>query len=173
MERGFKMIKLVSIIYCSLIIFTAFAQEGKNPCSSPEAGQFDFWIGEWNLTWGEDGTGTNIIEKILIDCVILENFDGTASIKLKGMSVSTYNTQLGKWQQTWVDNSGSYLDFIGEFKDGKMTLSRQLIKNGKKIMQRMVWYNISDDKMDWNWEKSEDDGKTWEVLWKIHYQRKK
>jgi hypothetical protein len=105
--------------------------------------------------------------------VIVENFNGTPSIPLRGMSVSTFGRQLGKWQQTWVDNEGGYLDFVGEFKDGQMVLQRKGTVGGKEFMQRMVWYNITADKLDWNWERSDDEGKTWKVLWKIKYSRKK
>lgn len=159
------------------VIFTSFAlgqgeKQKEPPCSSPEAAQFDFWVGEWNLTWGDSGRGTNSIKKIMDGCVIEENFDGTPSIQLKGMSVSTFSKHLGKWQQTWLDNSGSYLDFIGGFQDGKMILSRELVIDGKELMQRMVWYNILENEFDWNWERSEDKGQTWKVLWKIHYKRK-
>ena len=170
------MIKLLVAVCFSLVSLAAFAQEGETPkqppCSSPEAGQFDFWVGKWDLTWGEDGKGTNSIEKIMDGCVIQENFDGTPSIKLKGTSVSTFSKQLGKWQQTWVDNSGGYLDFVGGFQDGKMILSRQLVRDDKKLMQRMVWFNISENEFDWNWESSEDDGATWKILWSIHYKRR-
>jgi hypothetical protein len=30
-----------------------------------ENGQFDFWIGEWALTWAENGRGRNVVTKIL------------------------------------------------------------------------------------------------------------
>ena len=134
--------------------------------------QFDFWLGDWDLTWGEAGKGTNRITAVLDNRVIQEQFDGTPSTPLQGLSVSTYNTQLGKWQQTWVDNSGSYLDFVGEFADGKMVLSREAVLEGKPIQQRMVWHNITELALDWNWERSEDGGETWQVMWHIRYQRK-
>jgi len=73
-----------------------------------------------------------------------------------------------------VDNSGGYLEFAGGFEDKKMILSRELItKDNKKVKQRMIFYNITENKLDWNWEKSTDDGKTWQLAWKIHYSRKK
>jgi hypothetical protein len=76
-------------------------------------------------------------------------------------------------KQTWVDNSGSYLDLIGEFKDGQMILVREADDgSGRKLLQRMVWKNIRPDSLDWSWERSEDEGKTWRVLWLIHYQRR-
>ena len=137
-----------------------------------ELRQFDFWLGDWDLTWGDNGRGTNRITAVLDHRVIQEQFDGTPATPLRGLSVSTYNTALGKWQQTWVDNSGSYLDFVGEFTDGKMILSREAVLQGKPILQRMVWCNISQQSLDWNWERSEDGGETWQVMWQIHYQRK-
>jgi hypothetical protein len=27
--------------------------------------QFDFWLGEWEATWGEDSKGTNHVQRIL------------------------------------------------------------------------------------------------------------
>ncbi|MGH9580349.1 MAG: hypothetical protein ACRD2R_05090 [Terriglobales bacterium] len=71
-----------------------------------------------------------------------------------------------------MDNSGSYLDFVGEFSEGKMVLSREAVgRDGKKFLQRMVWFNINAEKFDWNWESSRDGGETWQVAWAIHYTR--
>ena len=164
-----------------LFIITIFAGTGlmaqnqNKPCNMEEASQFDFWIGEWNLTWtgpnGEIQQGTNKITKILDGCVIEENFDGAPSIPLKGRSISTYSPQKKAWIQIWVDNQGGYLDFTGDYVRGEMILSRETTLNGSPLFQRMVWYNITEDELDWNWEKS-NDGITWELSWKIHYKRK-
>lgn len=153
--------------------------QAQTPCAKPEFRQFDFWMGEWQLTWpasettaGKAGRGTNRIEVTLDQCVIVEQFDGTPAIRLQGMSVSTFNRRKGKWQQTWVDNFGSYLDFVGEFKDGQMILVREATTpEGKSFLQRMVWKNIKSDSLDWSWERSDDGGQSWKVLWPIHYQR--
>jgi molybdenum cofactor cytidylyltransferase len=139
--------------------------------AQPEARQFDFWLGEWNLNWGEDGAGTNSIHTILDGCIIQENFRSDPKMGLDGMSVSAYDRHRDKWVQTWVDNQGSYLDFTGEFKDGRMILQREALVDGRHFLQRMVWYNIASDKLDWNWERSDDHGETWRVLWHIHYRR--
>jgi len=134
----------------------------------PES-QFDFWLGEWDCTWGEDGKGTNHVLHIMDDKVIQENFSAP---ELKGMSVSVYDPERKFWCQTWVDNSGSYLDFTGGFENGKMILSRDAIVRGETCKQRMVWYNIEADQFDWNWERSDDGGNTWHVQWQIKYKRK-
>jgi len=131
--------------------------------------QFDFWLGEWDVSWGENGKGTNHILRIMDDMVIQENFSAP---DLKGMSVSVYDSGRKLWCQTWVDNNGSYLDFTGNFKDEKMILSRDAIVRGEACKQRMVWYNIEENQFDWNWERSDDGGNTWRVMWQIKYKRK-
>jgi Protein of unknown function (DUF1579) len=148
------------------------------PCSEPEQKQLEFWLGDWNLTWpgqngGEAGHGTNSIKRVLDGCVVQENFSGEKSMPLRGTSVSLFDARAGKWKQTWVDNEGSYLDFTGEFKDGQMVLSREFMKpDGSKVQQRMVFKNIIPGEFDWSWERSLDGGKTWQVMWSIHYKRK-
>ena len=137
-----------------------------------EARQFDFWLGEWDAIWGDNERGSNVIRSVLDDAVILENFDGRPGTPLIGMSVSVYNAALGKWQQTWVDNQGGYLDFAGAFEGGRMVLQRSAMLDGQSFLQRMVWYNIERDQFDWNWERSDDGGQTWQVMWQIHYTRR-
>ncbi len=105
--------------------------------------------------------------------MVQENFSGGDSTPLKGMSVSIFVASAGKWKQTWVDSQGGYLDFVGEFKDGRMILEREAAKtDGTKILQRMVYKNIAADEFDWSWESSSDGGKTWQVKWPIHYKRR-
>lgn len=103
----------------------------------------------------------------------MERFRGTGDGALEGMSVSVFSAATGKWHQTWVDNKGGYLDFTGGYADGRMILSRRATIEGKDVLQRMVWFNITPDSFDWNWERSEDQGATWQTLWPIHYQRSK
>ncbi len=148
-----------------------------NPCAAAQQKQFDFWVGEWDLSWppqngGEAGHGTNSIQRILDGCIVQENFSSQDSDHLRGTSVSVFDTRAGAWKQTWVDSQGSYLDFTGEFKDGQMILQREANVNGTKLLQRMVWKNITANAFDWSWESSRDGGKTWQVNWPIHYKRK-
>lgn len=162
------------IIYFLFNSIVLLAQN--EPCTSPESSQFEFWTGEWNLEWqnekNETITGRNTVKKILGGCVIEENFS-TSDNTFIGRSFSVYNPDKKYWQQTWVDNTGGYLEFTGSFDEGKMILSRRTInKMNREIIQRMVFYDIHPDEFWWNWESSVDDGKTWKLLWKIHYMRK-
>lgn len=177
-ERKF-MVKLLLAIFLTIFCASAIvAQNQQKPCSQEQAKQFDFWIGTWDLEWtdseGKKQKGTNIINKILGGCVIEENFNGGGSPEYLGKSHSIFDAKSGMWKQTWVDSGGDYLDFVGEFKDGKMMLWREFTgKEGKKVKQRMIFSNIRKDSLEWNWESSLDDGKTWKTNWKINYQRRK
>jgi hypothetical protein len=164
------------ILFFAPFLFAETQATPPNPCADTQQKQFDFWVGEWNLTWpgatpGEVGHGTNSIKRILEGCVVQENFSGGDSMHLRGTSVSTFDLGSGRWKQTWVDNEGGYLDFVGEFNNGQMVLRREAVRNGKKILQRMVWKNISANELDWSWESSTDGGETWQVNWPIHYKR--
>jgi hypothetical protein len=176
------MLSLIRSAFIAMMLLTlCAAQQPANPkppapCSEAQQKQLDFWVGSWDLTWpgksGEVAHGTNNVTRILDGCVVQENFSGGAA-PLRGLSVSLFNAASGKWQQTWVDNEGSYLDFVGEFKDGEMTLARESTNpDGSKANQRMVYKNIAPTEFDWSWESSSDGGKTWKVIWPIHYQRK-
>ena len=145
--------------------------EQLQPCETPEARQFDFWLGEWDLTWGEDGQGRNTVTSRYAGCMIEENFDGAPSMDFKGMSVSTYNARLKVWQQTWVDNQGGYIHLTGEYRNGKMVLINRPLDSDGSVLFRMSFYNIKPDSLDWDWERSGDGGQTWELRWRIHYQR--
>lgn len=167
---------IISVFILSLTLISAQAQDSTNqipqpPCSAPEFKQFDFWVGSWDLTWSDSLHGTNNITKDFDNCVITEHFDSQPSGNFKGMSVSTYSKNLGKWQQTWVDNQGGYLDFIGGWETDRMVLSRSFMKNDSTVFQRMVWFDISDSSFTWNWERSTDN-ENWATLWQIHYKRK-
>jgi len=158
---------------------SATDQSPQSKCDSPGAHQFDFWVGEWKLNWN-GGSGSNTITKEYDGCVIRENFQAnpdstslpTELPPLRGMSISVYLPNQEMWRQTWVDNSGAYLDFVGKFSDGKMVLAREFNgKNDIPIKQRMTFYNITSDSLDWNWESAVGDDE-WKLLWKIHYSRK-
>jgi len=156
------------------------AQPATPPCSKSEYRQLDFWVGDWVLTWpgakagDPENKAANLIRKELGDCVIEENFDGSTNGGLIGKSVSMYSSVTGKWHQTWVDNQGAYLELVGGWDGKEFHLSREgKNQKGQAVMQRMIFKNITPNAFDWSWEVSNDQGKTWQVQWPIHYTRKK
>ena len=167
-------ISVLFILYFSIQILPQDDNDLK-PCSSPEAHQFDFWLGKWKVEWqNTDSTiveGTNNVKSILGSCVIEENFSGKPGVDFMGKSFSVYNPAKQIWEQTWVDDQGGYMVFTGGMENNKMILSRKISRNDKELIQRMVFYNISKDDFYWNWESSEDNGVSWKVNWKLTYTR--
>lgn len=143
-----------------------------SPCSDPGCDEFDFWIGDWDLTWSDGGVGTNIVTRGYGGCVVQEKF-AAPGIGFHGMSVSVYLPTEQVWKQTWVDDAGGYLDFVGTFSDGRMRLSRTTEVQGVAIDQRMTFRDIRENSFDWDWEVSRDGGDTWEMRWQIHYERRR
>jgi hypothetical protein len=162
----------------SIILFlipgTSFAQnEGLNKST------YDFWIGRWDAAWkNADGTisnGTNHIFKVLDGAVLEENFAITTGTQAgflgKSLSVMDVN---GQWHQAWADNQGGYYDFVGEVNGEKKIFKTTLVETGgKRVIQRMVFYNIEVNSFTWNWESTQDGGDSWKLLWRIKYTRQK
>lgn len=171
--------KPINLILLLVIGFSSNGQtNNQQPCSSQQASEFDFWVGDWNLTWNDSLHGNNRIEKIFGNCTIHENFSDPRMNYL-GQSWSVYNANYKQWQQTWIDNQGGYIALTGGKIGDSMILSTAertvpvKISPTGKMINRMIFYNIKPDSFDWSWEASTDGGTTWKPNWKIHYDRKK
>jgi hypothetical protein len=165
--------EILFALFISFICLTATAQNNQKPCTTPEASQFDFWLGTWDLYSADTITGTNNIYKVMDGCAVQENFESKQT-GFSGKSWSIYNPQLKLWQQTWIDNQGSFIYLTGKSENGEITLTTEARKlpKGKEQIYRMVYHNISRDSFDWEWESTSDNGITWINGWHIHYKRK-
>ena len=134
--------------------------------------ELDFWLGDWDARWGEAGRGTNQLTRILNDKVIREDFSGGGpNGHLVGLSLSVFDAERGVWRQTWVDDSGGYLELIGDVVDGCFSFRRDAPEDGPTTQQRMVFRDVRPASFRWTWEVSEDGGATWVIRWDIAYTR--
>jgi len=162
----------------SLVVLTASSQE-LQLSKLDSSNFFDFWEGTWEGTWdegeGKVGRATNFIEWTTGDKVLQENFEiyEGQSKGFFGTSISVFNPRTKVWRQAWADSQGGYYDFIGDF-DGDKRIFKTHPKeiNGHVVIQRMVFYNLKSDSFMWNWEGSQDGGKTWKLNWQIKYVKK-
>ena len=132
------------------------------PCTSEQHRQFDFWIGDWEVT-GADGklAGRNTIHPILGGCVLHESWK--AGSGYAGESFNTYDRARQVWHQTWVDVGGSLLVLEGQFADGVMTLSDRAL-TGKKdphAINEIAWTKRADGSVKQLWRVTRNGGKTW------------
>ena len=147
---------------------------GQKPsaCSSAPHRQFDFWLGEWEVATSQGSpAGTNRVERLLEGCALQEHWE--ASDGSRGTSLSSYDAVARKWRQTFVDDTGQVLVLEGEFKDGKMVLQgEKTMGRQRTALQRISWQAVG-DKVRQRWDISQDDGKTWSLLFEGVYTRKK
>lgn len=151
------------------------AEKNARPCvSSPEARQFDFWVGDWEVTVGGVRAGQSRVEKILNDCVVFENWTGASGYV--GKSFNLYDRQKKRWQQTWVDGMGGVTEYFGEWKDGALRYeAKGIVPAGEKdpADQTMVFFKLDDGRVRQLIQQTRDGGKTWSVVFDGLYARMK
>ncbi|HUF09132.1 MAG TPA: hypothetical protein VMO47_07425 [Rhodothermales bacterium] len=130
-------------------------------CSSEEKShQFDFWIGDWEVTAGGKVAGHNLIEPILDGCVIQENWTGAGGSA--GSSFNFYNPQTDGWEQFWVWRNGTTIHTKGGYSDGKMVLEGETTnQQGQSVLNRITWHDNDDGTVRQHWQMSSDGGETW------------
>lgn len=156
-----------------------FVMASQNVAAQSDIGKwFDFWVGKWDASWDEGegnlGRGTNTITKTLDGTVIQEDFVITEGQQkgFKGMSLSVFGATSKQWHQAWADNQGGYYNLIGERNaDVRIFKTLARMSDGKEIVQRMVFKEIKSDSFTWDWEKTEDGGRTWKLEWRINYKK--
>jgi hypothetical protein len=151
-----------------------------HPCNSmPKAKEFDFWIGQWDVTpWAvaaptaAQQMGFNDVHPILEHCVISENWKSARGGE--GKSYNYYDTNLGKWRQIWMSDSGGALDYTGEFSDGAMRfVGWNKDAKGNRVEQKLTFFAIAPDTVRQLFEASTDGGKTWKSTFDGRYVRRK
>jgi hypothetical protein len=141
--------------------------DGERVLDGPDA--LDFWLGDWACSW-EGGHGRNRISREFDGRVVFERFESEAPERWSGMSVSVHQERRG-WRQTWVDSTGNYWAFQGGPHPEGFAFATTGSEDGRPVVKRMVFSDIGPDAFGWRWERSMDDGATWERLWTIAYRR--
>jgi hypothetical protein len=147
---------------------------GAPPVLPPESRQFDFWIGEWDVTT-PDGkpAGSSRIERIANGAGLLENWTGyPAPTGGNGKSLNAYNAAKKQWQQFWVGNGGGVLELAGGLVEGNMVLAGEHEVRGRHLIEKISWTPNPDGSVRQHWEQSRDDGKTWTTAFDGLYRKK-
>jgi len=152
------------------------AKKNQRPCAyTPENRQFDFWLGEWNVTTtqGAVPSGNSKIELILENCVVQENWKSLNS-PYAGRSYNIYNASLKRWEQYWVDNVGGNIFFYGGLKDGVMDYWTDDLPqpDGTKLKRHLQFFKLGSDSVRQFSQGSSDGGKSWQVEYDFTYIRK-
>jgi hypothetical protein len=163
---------VVALVTLGLPFLQLEAQQSPPNCATPEYRQFDFWVGDWNVTVGGNQGGTNNVTLEEGGCVVHEHWVGSKGGST-GQSFNFYDRTIKQWHQFWVDNSGNYLHLTGTYANGRLRLTGVAPgPNGKPQQQRLTFFNNADGSVRQLWETSDDAGKSWQVAFDGLYKKK-
>jgi hypothetical protein len=182
-ERWWKYL-LLFILVATVQPAPGFAQSdsGASSVRARPDGQhdFDFEIGLWHThlsrlahpltgstTWVEY-EGTSVVRKVWdgrANLVELEA-DGPAG-HVEALSLRLYDPVAHQWSINSANSKSGSLSqpTIGEFKNGRGEFFDQESFNGRTILVRNVWSEITPNSCRFEQSFSDDGGKTWEVNW--------
>ena len=148
-------------------------RQGPLRCGDPAFRQFDFWIGEWEVS-GIRGTlvGSSRITSILDGCALREEYEGVSGYR--GTSYNGYDRGRRQWHQTWVDNRGLLLRLDGEF-DGKhmVLIGMRLDEKRDTVWDRIAWEALPAGGVRQLWEHGSSPGGPWTVVFDGTYRPKR
>lgn len=149
-------------------------QHNAAPCEDSEFKQFDFWLGDWDVASAADGVhrGSSHISKEMGGCVVWENWT-SAGNPYFGKSYNTWNPNLKRWEQYWVDNSAGVMFFHGELKNNIMDYWTEDVPQagGGTLLRHLQFFNVGPDKVRQFSQGSKDGGKTWHTEYDLIYTR--
>ncbi len=185
--RGFRC--CLSVLTLLLISAPVLAQAGSTAAkpAQPSAAEprdgrndFDFELGSWKIhlkrllhpltgshTWVEFD-GTSVTRKVWDSGSQIERFEteGTSG-HVEGLTLRVYRPEAHQWYLYWANGKDGVLQqpTIGEFKNGVGEFYDQELHDGRAIMVRFIWSNITPNSAHFEQSFSDDGGKTWEVNW--------
>ncbi|HED65194.1 MAG TPA: hypothetical protein ENJ09_06515 [Planctomycetes bacterium] len=130
----------------------------------PASRLFDFYVGDWSM-WNGDN-----VEHLLSVSSTLDGHGLTASAKdaKTGASVATstfvYAPEQGVWRQVWVSRDGMVVTLEGGLADGAIVLEQTTQNGARETGARSIFSEIRPDGFRYEWQTSEDGGKTWKTV---------
>jgi hypothetical protein len=142
---------------------------------------FDFELGTWKIhlkklvhpltgshEWVEFD-GTSVTQKVWDGKANIEQFetDSAAAGHIEGLTLRLYNPESHQWSLYWATSRSGTLAIptVGEFRDGRGEFYDHEQINGRMILVRFVWSQITANSAHFEQAFSDDGGKTWEVNW--------
>jgi len=181
MHRKCILLSLLVVLSC----LTALAQTNSSASQATTSAEardgshdFDPLLGTWKyhlkrrlhpLTGSNEWVefeGTGVCRKIFDGAQIDQGEWNGPNGRIVGLTLRVYNPQSHQWRLYWDNQKVGVLDppQVGEFKDGVGEFYAQDTINGKTILIRFHWTNLTTTP---HFEQSfsDDGGKSWEVNW--------
>jgi hypothetical protein len=144
------------------------------------AKDFDFYTGSWKIhnrrlreclcgcqDWDEF-EATSTVHSIWGGAANLDEYEGTTPAgPIHGLTLRLYDPEAQQWRLFWANQRLGKMEspVIGRFDGGRGEFFCQDSWNGRAILTRYVWSDITPDSCRWEQAFSEDVGRTWETNW--------
>ncbi len=160
---------MLAIASALLLAQTAAAQPTlppPQPCASEGHGQFDFFVGEWDVypaAAPERMVARSKWERLYNGCALRENWMPLSG-RGNGGSLNDYDAATCRWHQRWIGSADGHVDFDGGFADGKMVLTGWWPGSGPKGedgLTRMTYSRLQDGAVRQLGQFSADHGLNW------------
>jgi hypothetical protein len=154
--------------------------------SESSAHDFDFWTGTWR------GRNRRLRER-LAGCDEWDEFEGTCVARpllaglgnmdefrtdyqggLVGLSLRFFDSESRLWSIYWTDTRRSGLlepPVVGSFSGGIGVFECDDTFDGRPIIVRYRWSDVTAATARWEQSFSEDGGETWETNWTVEHSR--
>jgi hypothetical protein len=133
---------------------------GVTTCAQQEYGQFDFWLGEWDLvsSSGQSSGDRSSVQLSTGDCVVEEAFLPAAGGR--GVSRAMYDGRTQQWARIWIE-PGRMLIFV----TGGLVNDDMIMTGGttgtSQLTNRTVWEPTNDNSVRQFTQTSANNGATW------------
>lgn len=141
-----------------------------NPCGAEEYHQFDFWIGDWEVTNATGVVaGRNRITARDSSCSLLEQWTSVSGNT--GTSLNYYDADAQRWTQVWI-SPGLQLRITGGLQDGSMVLTgdAHFPQQGTTSAFRGTWTPLEDGRVRQFFEQVDSKGQ-WQPWFEGFYRR--
>jgi hypothetical protein len=168
------------MISCGAMFAPAHASDAAAlPVAAVHDGQhdFDFNFGVWKTHIKRRVhplTGSNEFMEMNGTVTVRKVWDGRAQLEeieadgpnghWEGMTLFVYNPKAHQWSQTFVDSQSGTLEggTIGSFHNGRGELFSADTLDGRTVLVRGVWSDITSTSHTYEESYSDDGGRTWE-----------
>jgi len=162
---------------------TAWAQTAAAPTDRDGQHDFDWMFGTWKVqlkrllnpltgstTWVEY-EGTQVTKKVWGGRANLDEFVADTADKkthIEAVTLRLYNAETHQWSIYWATSKSAAIAMpptVGHYTNGRGEFYDQEEFNGKQIVVRYVWSEITPTSARFEQSFSTDGGKTWEPNW--------
>ena len=167
-------VKLPGVLFLLIVTgaMTAWGAEGAGCAANPESRQLDYWLGSWTISApGSSGGATSSVSLALDKCLVVEKWDGGRGHT--GQNIFGYSPDDKSWYGMFADNEGR----VHVFTDGKVAAGSAEFRgmsrgpNGEAVLNRVRIVRQAPNKVEQIWEKSTDNGTSWNAVFRGEYSR--